>query len=52
MSLFLQAYRAVLLDGSLPSAAVSGALALWAVAALIIGTAMFRAVSAQIPEML
>jgi ABC-2 type transport system permease protein len=52
MTAFLQAYRAVLLEGVLPSVATLGALVAWTVAALLLGTFVFRGASASIPEML
>lgn len=52
MTVFLQAYRAVLLDGTLPSAMVFGGLIVWTAVALLFGTIVFRSASMGIPEML
>lgn len=52
MTGFVAAYRIVLLDGSMPSAAILGELALISTIALLLGTLMFRAVSPQISEIL
>jgi len=52
MTGFIVAYRMVLLDGSLPSPAILGELALISAIGLVLGTLMFRTVSPQISEML
>jgi ABC-type polysaccharide/polyol phosphate export permease len=52
MTAFLQAYRAVLLDGVLPTAAVIGELFAWTVVVFLLGTLVFRSATTQIPEML
>lgn len=52
MTAFLEAYRAVLLEGVLPAAPVLGELFAWTVAVFLFGTLVFRSATAQIPEML